>query len=180
MISRTIARRYAKALMNIGQEDGNYDTYGKELGDFTALFQREEQLREVLNNPAFSIPRRQAIIKEIGKRLRLSPITSNFLHLLVDKNRMRYLPDITSLYRELADEAAGRARVHLITAHDLSKKKLDELTKGLELLVGRQVIMEVETDSSLIGGVVARIGGMVYDGSVRTQLERLKETLAKG
>jgi F-type H+-transporting ATPase subunit delta len=180
VINRTIARRYAKALMNIGLEDGKYDTYGEELGAFTTLFQREEQLREVLNNPAFSILRRQAIIQEIAKRLRLSPLTINFLHLLVDKNRMRYLLDIATLYRELADEAAGRARVRLITAHDLSTQKLKELTKGLQDLVGKQVIMEVETDASLIGGVVARIGGMVYDGSVKTQLERLKETLAKG
>lgn len=180
MINRTIARRYAKALMNIGLEDGDYDTYGEEIDTFTVLFQREEQLREVLNNPAFSILRRQAIIQEIGKRLRLSSVTTNFLHLLVDKNRMRYLPDISALYRELADEAAGRARVHLITAHKLSKKKLAELIASLQDLVGKQVIMEVETDASLIGGVVARIGGMVYDGSVKTQLERLKETLAKG
>jgi F-type H+-transporting ATPase subunit delta len=98
----------------------------------------------------------------------------------VDKNRIRYVPDIASLYRELADEAAGRARVHLITAQELSKKKLKELTEGLQGFVGKQVIMEVETDPSLIGGVVARIGGMVYDGSVKTQLERLKETLTKG
>jgi F-type H+-transporting ATPase subunit delta len=180
VINRTIARRYAKALMNIGREDGKYDTYGEEIDAFTDLFQREEQLREVLNNPAFSILRRQAIIQEIAKRLRLSPLTINFLHLLVDKNRMRYLMDIASLYRELADEAAGRARVRLITAHDLSMQKLKELTTGLQDLVGKQVIMEVETDASLIGGVVARIGGMVYDGSVKTQLERLKETLAKG
>jgi F-type H+-transporting ATPase subunit delta len=180
VINRTIARRYAKALMNIGQEDGKYDTYGEELDAFSTIFQREEQLREVLNNPAFSILRRQAIIQEIGKRLRLSTLIINFLHLLVDKNRMRYLPDITALYRELADEAAGRARVRLITAHDLSTQKLKELTTGLQDLVGKQVIMEVETNASLIGGVVARIGGMVYDGSVKTQLERLKETLAKG
>ena len=180
MINRTIARRYAKALMNIGEEDGKYDTYGEEIDAFTTLFQREEQLREVLNNPAFSILRRQAIIQEIGKRLSLSPLTINFLHLLVDKNRMRYLPDITVLYRELADEAAGRARVKLITAHELSKQKLKELTTGLQNLVGKQVVMEVETDASLIGGVVARIGGMVYDGSVKTQLERLKQTLTKG
>ena len=96
------------------------------------------------------------------------------------KNRIRYLPDITALYRELADEAAGRARVKLITAHELSKQKLKELTAGLKHLVGKQVIMEAETDPELIGGVVARIGGMVYDGSVKTQLDRLKETLAKG
>jgi F-type H+-transporting ATPase subunit delta len=180
VINRKIARRYAKALMNIGQEDGNYDTYWEELDAFTSIFQQEEHLREVLRNPTFNIPRRQAIIKEIGARLRLSPVTINFLQLLVDKDRMMYLPDITSLYRELVDEAAGRARVKLVTAHDLAKKKIEELTQGFQGLVGKTVIMEVETDPSLIGGVVARIGDTVYDGSVKTQLKRLKEILAKG
>ena len=179
MINRKIARRYAKALMNIGLEDGNYDRYCEELDTFTAIFQQEEHLREVLRNPTFNIPRRQAIIEEIGKRLSLSPITVNFLQLLVDKDRMMYLPDVAVLYRELVDDAAGRARVKLATAHDLSQKKIEELTKGLQALVGKQVIMEVETDSSLIGGVVARIGDTVYDGSVRTQLAQLKEILAK-
>jgi len=180
LINKKIARRYAKALMNIGQQDGKYERYWEELDAFTSLFQGEEELREVLINPTFGIPRRQAIIKEIGNRLGLSPITTNFLHILVDKNRMRYLPDIASIYQELVDEAAGRARVLLVTAYDLSEDKLQELTQGLEGLVGKKVIMEVERNPSLIGGVVAKIGGMIYDGSVKTQLERFKETLAKG
>jgi len=84
------------------------------------------------------------------------------------------------LDRELVDEAAGRARVTLVTAYDLSKKKLAELTHELQAMVGKQVIVEEETDASLIGGVVARIGGMVYDVSIKAQLERLKIILAKG
>jgi F-type H+-transporting ATPase subunit delta len=180
VINRKIARRYAKALMNIGQEDGNYERYCEELDAFTVLFQQEADLREVLRNPTFNVPRRQAIIEEIGKRLGLSPITINFLQLLTEKDRMPYLPDIAALYRDLVDEAAGRARVKLITAQDLSKKKIEELTQGLHGMLGKQVIMEVETDPSLIGGVVARIGDTVYDGSIKTQLERLKVILAKG
>jgi F-type H+-transporting ATPase subunit delta len=180
VISRKIARRYAKALMNIGQEDGNYKTYGEEIGAFTALFRQEGRLRVVLSNPTFTIPQRRAVITEIGKRLRLTPIIINLLHLLVDNNRIRYLPDIAALYQELADEAAGRARVRLVTAHSLSEKKIQELTQGLQKVVGKQVIMEVATDPALIGGVVARIGGVVYDGSIKAQLERLKIILAKG
>jgi F-type H+-transporting ATPase subunit delta len=179
VINKKIARRYAKALMNIGQEDGKYDHYCQELDAFTAIFEGDKQLREVLRNPTFNIPRRQAIIEEIGKRLGLSPITVNFLRLLVDKDRIIYLPDVATLFRELVDEAAGRARVKLTTAQDLSQKKLEELTQGLQALVGKQVIMEVATDPSLIGGVVARIGDTVYDGSVKTQLAQLKEILAK-
>jgi F-type H+-transporting ATPase subunit delta len=179
VINRKIARRYAKALMNIGREDGNYDRYCEELDAFTAIFQSEKHLREVLRNPTFNAPRRQAIVKEISTRLKLSPVTINFLQLLVDKDRMMYLPDVAALYRELVDEAAGRARVKLVSAQDLAKKKIEELTQGLQALVGKQVIMEVETDAALIGGVVARIGDTVYDGSVKTQLARLKEILAK-
>jgi F-type H+-transporting ATPase subunit delta len=179
VINRKIARRYAKALMNIGKEDGKYDRYCEELDAFTAIFQGDKQLREVLRNPTFNIPRRQAIIEEIGKRLGLSPVTINFLRLLVDKDRIIYLPDVAVVFRELVDEAAGRARVKLTTAQDLSPKKIEELTKGLQALVGKQVIMEVEIDASLIGGVMARIGDTVYDGSVKTQLAQLKEILAK-
>jgi F-type H+-transporting ATPase subunit delta len=180
VISRKLARRYAKALMNIGKKDGNYEAYGEELNAFTSLVQRERELSAVLNNPTFTIPQRQAIIHDIGKHLHLSPIIINILLLLVEKNRMGYLPDITALYQELVDEAAGRARVKLVTAYDVSKKKLEELTRGLQDMVGKQVIVEVETDPSLIGGVVARIGGMVYDGSIKAQLERLRIILAKG
>jgi F-type H+-transporting ATPase subunit delta len=180
VINRKLARRYAKALMNIGEKDGNYEVYGEELNAFTSLVRREEGLSAVLNNPTFTIPQRQAVIEEIGKRLSLSPITINVLRLLVDKNRMRYLPDVTALYRELVDEAAGRSRVKLVTAYDLSQKKIKELTQGLQGIVGKQVIVEVETDPSLIGGVVARIGGTVYDGSIKAQLERLRSILAKG
>jgi F-type H+-transporting ATPase subunit delta len=180
VISRKIARRYAKALMSIGQKDGNYEAYGEQLNAFASLFQREGVLSAVLSNPTFPIPQRQAIILEVGKRLRLSSVVINLLHLLVDKNRMRYLPDITALYQELVDAAIGRARVKLVTAYELSPKKLKELTHGLRGVVGKEVIMEMETDPSLIGGVVARIGGMVYDGSVKAQLERLRIILAKG
>jgi len=179
VINRKIARRYAKALMNIGQEDGNYDTYCEELDAFTAIFEGDKHLREVLRNPTFNIPRRQAIVKEISTRLRLSTVTNNFLQLLIDKDRMMYLPDVAALYRELVDETAGRARVKLASAQDLSQKKIEELKKGLQALVGKQVIMEVETDPSLIGGVVARVGDTIYDGSVKTQLARLKEIIAK-
>ena len=179
MINRKIARRYAKALMNIGREDGNYDKYREELDAFTDVFQQEENLREVLRNPTFNVPRRQSIVKEISTRLRLGAITSNFLQLLVEKDRIMYLPDVAALYSELVDEAAGRARVKLASAHDLSQKKIEELKKGLQALVGKQVIMEVETDPSLIGGVVARVGDTIYDGSVKTQLARLKEIIAK-
>jgi len=180
VIARKIARRYAKALMSIGQEDGKYEQYGEELAAFTSLVRGEKRLRSVLSNPTITIPQRQAIIKEITQRLHLSLLLGNLLHLLVEKNRMQYLSDIEFLYRELADAAAGRTRVTLETSHDLSPQALEKLARSLEDVAGKTVIMEVQTDHSLIGGIVARMEGMVFDGSIRTQLERLREALAKG
>ena len=180
MIARKIARRYAKALLNIGQEDGKYEQYGEDLAAFRSLVDQEKQLRLVLANPTISIPQRQAIIKEIAQRLHLSPLLGNLLQLLVEKNRIQYLSDIEFLYRELADVAAGRTRVTLETSHELSPQALEKLAHGLEGMVGKKVVMEVQTNPSLIGGIVARLEGMVFDGSIRTQLERLREALAKG
>jgi F-type H+-transporting ATPase subunit delta len=180
VIARKIARRYAKALMSIGQQDSKYEQYGEELAAFVSLMRREKRLRSVLDNPTITIPQRQAIITEIAQRLRLSPMLGNLLRLLVEKNRIRYLQDIEFLYRELADAAAGRARVTLETSHDLSPQALEKLARSLEGMTGKKVVMEVQTDPSLIGGIVARMEGMVLDGSIRTQLERLREALAKG
>ena len=93
---------------------------------------------------------------------------------------MHYLSDITSLYQELVDNMAGRARVHVTTAHDLPEEKIEELKVALEELVQKKVLMEVKQDPSLIGGVVTKIGGTVYDGSIKTHLENFKELLTKG
>jgi F-type H+-transporting ATPase subunit delta len=180
VIARKVARRYAKALMNIGQEDGNYESYGDGLTAFTSLIQREKQLRAVLSNPTIAIPQRQTIITEIAHRLHLSPLLNNLLHLLVEKNRMQYLLDITVLYQELVDEAAGRTRITLVTAHDLSPQTTQNMARSLEGVVGKTVIMEMKTDPALVGGAVAQMGGMVYDGSIKTQLARLREALVKG
>jgi F-type H+-transporting ATPase subunit delta len=180
VINRKIARRYAKALHNIGLEDGNYDRYLDELEAFTALVEGHSDLREVLINPAFSPDSRQAILKTLVQRMALDRITANFLLILAAKNRMRYLPDVTAMYQELADETAGRARVEVVTAFELSQTKLDTLVRALEDVIKKTIVVQVQQDPALIGGVVAKIGGTVYDGSVKTQLEDLRELLAKG
>lgn len=180
MIGKKIAHRYAKALMNIGREDGKYERYLAELDTFTSLYQKEGRLRDALRNPTINLQKRQAVITELGGRLGLSDVTTNFLRLLVEKDRIVHLPDIVVEYRRLVDEAAGRARVRLVTAYTLSVGKQEALKRVFERLVGKGVIMEVVQDPSIIGGVVAQIGDRIYDGSVRTQLQALKSRLAKG
>ncbi len=180
MVSRKIAQRYAKALINLGRQDGNYEKYAEELSTFSSLFTGVKELGAVLCNPSFSLSRRKAIVAEIAKRLRLSPITINFLHLLLDKDRIRYLPLIATLYRELADEVMGQVRAKVLTAAILTQKQLQGLIEVLQKLLNKKVIVEVEHTPSLIGGLVVNVGGVVYDGSVKTQLIKFKEKLAKG
>ncbi len=177
---RRVARRYAKALLKIGQEDGSLERYGEELALFNNYMQAEEKLRAALVNPTIHSSQREAVIRELAPRLGLSEVMVRFLVLLVERNRMDVLPEIVEVYRELLDDAMGRVRGVLYVPFELPEEKLQEIVKGLEEKVGKKVILRVELDPSIIGGAVAKIGGVVYDGSVKAQLRRLRENLAKG
>ena len=180
MISSQTVRRYAKALLKIGLEEGKAEQYGEELSLFNNFFQAEERLRLALINPAIHPKQRTSIVEEIAKRLGLSEAIVNFLRILVEKNRAKALPRLLQVYRDLLDEALGRARAVLYTPFDLPEERIREITKNLEEKVGKKIIMCVEKDPSLIGGVVVKIGGMIYDGSIRTQLRRVRENMLKG
>lgn len=180
MISSQTVRRYAKALLKIGLEEGKAEQYGEELSLFNNFFQAEEKLRLALINPAIHPKQRTSIVEEIAKRLGLSEAIVNFLRILVEKNRVKALPRLLQVYRDLLDEALGRARAVLYTPFDLPEERIREITKNLEEKVGKKIIMCVEKDPSLIGGVVVKIGGMIYDGSIRTQLRRVRENMLKG
>jgi len=180
VINRKIARRYAKALLNIGEEDGGYETYLEEIEGVASLLDREHILREVLVNPAFDLPQRRAILSDLASRLGLSPVIGSVIQLLLHKNRLIYLPDIAAVYRDLVDEMIGRARAYLVTAYELPPEKVEDLADALETLVQKKVVLRVDQDPSLIGGVVATIGDRIYDGSLKTQLANMRQRLAKG
>jgi F-type H+-transporting ATPase subunit delta len=114
---------------------------------------------------------------ELLKRVMVSPVTRNFLFLLTEKDRMSSLKDIIQAFHALADESSGRLRAQVTVASALSEPELARLRTVLGKLTGRQVIVEPKEDPSLIGGVVTRIGGKVYDGSVRAQLATLHARL---
>jgi len=180
LISSRAVRRYAKALLKVGLEEGKAEQYGEELSLFNNFLQAEEKLRLVLINPAIHPKQRTSIVEEIAKRLGLSEVIINFLRILVEKNRVKALPDLLQIYRDLLDEAMGRARAVLYTPFDLSEERIKEITRSLEEKVEKKIIMRVEKDPTLIGGVVVKIGGMIYDGSIRTQLRRVRENMLEG
>jgi F-type H+-transporting ATPase subunit delta len=116
----------------------------------------------------------ESLIKMMGA---VEPSLANTLRLLVDRNRLTYLPDIARVYREMADARAGRVRGHVTSATKLPQETLEMLRKNLQQITQRDVILESTEDAKLLGGMSAQVGSVLFDGSVRTQLEQLRREL---
>ena len=179
MISSTIAKRYARAFFEIAGEEKRYEEYYRELGRFSAVFRENKSLEEFLANPIFAQPDKKAVVESVLEKIRISPLTANFLKLLTDKRRIEILPDIERCYRELMDNALKKARVTVKTAFPLSGELSRRLQSGLEELTGREVEMTVLEEPSLIGGIVVRVGDTLYDGSIRAQLNNIRNLLGE-
>lgn len=177
MAASTLSQRYARALLDIGVERKQQDQIGRELDRVSAVFDTAPELRELFRNPKFDTTQRKAVLGDLLKRVMVSPITRNFLFLLTEKDRMSYLREIVGSFHTLADESSGRIRAQVTVASALSEPELARLRTVLTKITGRQVVVEPREDPRLIGGVVTRIGGKVYDGSIRAQLEALQTRL---
>jgi F-type H+-transporting ATPase subunit delta len=176
LIGSRVSRRYAKALFSIGREDGQFERYGQDLNAFTRFYQQAPQFRQVIVNPVFDLEDRQKVLQVVLERSGFSATVRNFLNLLLDKNRMGAIEAITEHYAKLTDEVSGIARAEIITARALKEDALAKLEQALESLTSKKIKSEVKEDRSLIGGIVVRIGDMVMDGSVKAQIEGLKES----
>ncbi|MDF1592797.1 MAG: ATP synthase F1 subunit delta [Desulfobacterales bacterium] len=180
MKNLAIARRYAKALLLIGKEDGQTETYRKELGGVTELLEREKVLAQTICNPLYNAASREKVLQEVIKRLKLSRVMSSFLLLLFSKGRIGFLGNINEFYQKLADELKGVARASLVSAMGLSSETIEKVRSALSKLTGREVVLEVAEDPGLIGGLVTKIGDLVLDGSIKTQLLNMRESLKRG
>ena len=180
MKNLAIARRYAKALLLIGKEDNQIDTYRQELEDFSALIEKEAVLGQAISNPLYNAEGRKKVLVSVLEKLGLSRVMKSFLVLLFDKGRFGYLGSINDFYQKLADELKGIARASLVSATELSSETVDKIRSTLSDKTGKDIILEVEQDPGLIGGIVTRIGDLVLDGSIKTQLLNMRESLKRG
>jgi F-type H+-transporting ATPase subunit delta len=178
--SSAIGIRYAKALLNIASEQETVEPYAEELASVTTLLKKEDLLRLLLDSPTFPLSKKTAIMTDLCKLLESSEGIRRFLILLIEKDRIGYLPQIDLNYRKFADELSGVVRAKITSASPLTKARSELLKKGLEKQTGKQVVLNVDIDKSLIGGLKAEMGGKLFDGSVKTQLKRIEATLAKG
>ena len=176
MIGSKVSKRYAKALFSLGQEDGNFEQYGRELTEFTQFVQDNNDFRQVIANPIFAVEDRRKVLQIVLEKSHFADVVKNFLNLLLDKNRIGAIEAITDYYSRLTDEVSGFARAEIITARPLKEEALGKIERSLEGLTSKKIKSEVREDEALIGGLVVKIGDLVLDGSVRTQLGGLKES----
>ncbi len=180
MKNLTVARRYAKALLIIGKEDGQAETYKEELNTFAGLIAKERELEQAITNPLYNVSDRKKVLQAIIDRVEISKVMKSFLLLLFDKGRISFLSAINEFYQKLADELKGVARASLVSATELPSESIEKIRTTLSKKIGKDIILEVEHDPNLIGGVVSRIGDLVLDGSIRTQLLNMRESLKRG
>ena len=173
----SVARRYAKALFEIGVAEGNYEKLGQELDDLARAYDSSPDLRLALENPMVKPTEKVAILKAVLPRVAPSTSVQRFAQLLLERGRISLLRGAARAYRELADARAGQVRATVTSATPLGPVELDRVRRALEARTGRKVIVQTAVDPGLIGGVVARVGDLVLDGSVRTQLEEMRHRL---
>jgi F-type H+-transporting ATPase subunit delta len=179
MITGSIARRYARALLSIGVDQGNYEALGREVGDLARAMATSAELTDALTNPLFKRSQRRQLLDRMLTRIGASTATRNFFFLLLDRERMNVVPDIARELAAMIDERAGRVNAVVTSAQPLTPLQAQQLKATLEHASGRTVMMERQHDPSLLGGVVAKVGDLVYDGSLRTQLEQMRYSLVK-
>jgi F-type H+-transporting ATPase subunit delta len=176
----TIARRYAKALLIIGKEDGQAETYRDELDGFVKLMAKEKELEQAITNPLYGASGRKNVLEAVIDKVGISKIVASFLLLVFDKGRFEFLSVTNDFYQKLADELKGVLQASLVSASELSSETVEKIRTTLSKRTGKDIILQVEQDPSLIGGIVSRIGDLVLDGSIKSQLLNMRESLKRG
>jgi F-type H+-transporting ATPase subunit delta len=171
------AARYAKALFALAREEHRVAEIRGEIDGLAQLFDENPALREALLTPLYPADQRQATLREIARRVSASPVVTNFFAYLIDQRRIIDYPVIVAEFGRLADESAGLLTAQVVTASPLDDRRRDRLRRALSDRTGREVRIEATVDPALLGGAVARVGDLVFDGSIRTQLGHLRANL---
>lgn len=182
-MTSAVSLRYARALVDalLGQRPGlpasTAEVIPNQLEAFQSLLEENAELRILFSTPAISAVKKRIVLAELASRLGWEPMTRNFLNVVIQHDRMNLLGEIAAAFRALLDERMGITVAEITTARPLEEPEKKELETALHARTGRQVRLSFLLDPELIGGVTARVGSTIYDGSVRGQLERLRAGL---
>jgi F-type H+-transporting ATPase subunit delta len=177
MIVGSIGRRYAKALFDIGEEKGNLLGLLREVQRMAEIWDESEEFRTVLTNPLIDGEAKRQIWSDVVTRLGVSQVGKNFFNLLFDKGRFASLPGIARELGVLADQKENRLRAEVSSAVPIPDDVVVRLKAALQRRTGKVVVITKREDPSLIGGVVTRVGDLMYDGSLKTQFSMMKEAM---
>jgi len=171
-----LARRYAKALFSLGKEQGKTESYSEALGAIAELY-KDESVENALINPLYPLDARQKVMAKIAELAKADTILTRFLNLLLEKKRADILPDIAHEMQVMVDQEQNISHGSVVSAIELDDALKEKIQQTLEKITGNKVILEVSVDPSIIGGIVAKVGDLVLDGSIKTQLNGLKESI---
>jgi len=174
------ALKYAKGLFIAGKELNKVKEFGEELKNLTAWLKENPEILRALQSPIYPPEVKMEILQEILKYFKVDPEVERFLRLLVERRRMQYLEEIVTMYQALLDEELGIARGEVITAFPLSEEEKKELEQALKGVLKKEVFLEAKVDPEIIGGVKIKIGDYIWDGTLKSQLEKFKEIIIKG
>jgi F-type H+-transporting ATPase subunit delta len=177
MSIETIARRYANALADVVLKTGETETVRSELKQWQGIFDSSVELTTVFSNPSITHKDKRDVLEDLITRVKPTKTSANFLRVLSDNGRLTELGVINDRFAAVLEERSGVVSAEITSARDLPEDERKVFKAGLEKLTGKQVRINYAVDKAIIGGVITRIGSTVYDGSVRTQLETLKEQM---
>ena len=175
----TAAYRYAKALFSLAQDDHKQAEVRDEIERMQSLIDDSREMREALLTPMHPAAERKSALRAIGELVGLSPLVQNFISYLIDQRRLINFGGIVEAYAELSDTAAGLITAEVVAASPLDERRRDRLRRALSERTGQEVRLEIEVDPTLIGGAIAKVGDLVFDGSIRTQLGMLRANLTR-
>jgi F-type H+-transporting ATPase subunit delta len=174
---KSASLQYANALADIALAQGAAVPVAKQLGDFGSAYAESAELRNFLSSPAVSHEAKHGVIEKIAERLGAGKIIRNFLYVIVDHQRSSVLPEIIAAFQQVIRRRQGIAEAEIISVTELSAPQKADFTKKLESLSGKKVETQYSLDPALLGGAVVRLGDTVFDGSVRSRLDRMREKL---
>ena len=180
MSSRASAARYARALLDVVVKDGNPEQIEQELTAFAGLVERTPEMRKAFASPAVPTTAKRGILEQVIARMQLSTPLARLLLMLADGERLALIADLAPKYSAALREHRGVVQAEVTTAAPMPPEQQAQFETRLAKATGRRVTMTTRVDPALIGGAVARVGSVVYDGSVARQLEKMKERLEKG
>jgi F-type H+-transporting ATPase subunit delta len=180
VIAGSISRRYARALFTLALEEDGHEQIGEELETVARTIRSSAEARTLVESPAYTPAQRHALVDLLVEKLSLSPSVGSFLRLLADRHRLAEIGAIARSYGEMLDEKVGRVRATVISARPLAEDELRHVRDALAAATRRTVVLDSRSDPRIVGGVITQVGPKVWDGSIRTQLERLRRELKTG